>query len=100
MQLIEPPIIAPSVHLRRSAERAHSTTALGGDLYWQIGEHISRQLSADGWGHRTVKELAHYIQRRQPNAQGFSASNLWRMMQFFEIYRDSPKLAPLVRELS
>ena len=31
---------------------------------------------------------------------GFSASNLWRMMQFFETYRDQPKLAPLVRELS
>ena len=27
-------------------------------------------------------------------------SNLWRMMQFCETYRDQPKLAALVRELS
>jgi predicted nuclease of restriction endonuclease-like (RecB) superfamily len=35
-----------------------------------------------------------------PNARGFSASNLWRMMQFFETYRGQPNLATLLRELS
>jgi predicted nuclease of restriction endonuclease-like (RecB) superfamily len=70
------------------------------DLYWQIGEHISRKIAADGWGEGTVEALAEYIRRREPNARGFSARNLWRMMQFFETYRPQPKLAPLVRELS
>ena len=31
--------------------------------------------------------------------KGFSASNLWRMKQFYEIYADAPKLAALLREL-
>ena len=70
------------------------------DLYWSIGEHISQKIAGAGWGKGTVQELAIYIQRRQPNARGFSASNLWRMMQFYETYRRLPKLAPLVRELS
>jgi predicted nuclease of restriction endonuclease-like (RecB) superfamily len=70
------------------------------DLYWNIGEHISRKIAADGWGQGTVEALAEYIRPHQPNARGFSASNLWRMMQFFETYRGQPKLAPLVRELS
>jgi predicted nuclease of restriction endonuclease-like (RecB) superfamily len=70
------------------------------DLYWNIGEHISRKIAADGWGQGTVQALAEYIRRCQPNARGFSASNLWRMMQFFETYRDQPKLATLLRELS
>ena len=70
------------------------------DLYWSIGEHISRKIAADGWGHGTVQALAEYIRTRQPNARGFSASNLWRMMQFYETYRDSPKLATVLRELS
>lgn len=69
------------------------------DLYWTIGEHISRKIANDGWGKATVHELAAYIQRRQFNARGFSASNLWRMMQFFETYRHQPKLAALLREL-
>ncbi len=70
------------------------------DLYWQIGEFISRRVASDGWGQGTVKQLADYIQRRQPGARGFSASNLWRMTQLFENYREQPKLATLLRELS
>jgi predicted nuclease of restriction endonuclease-like (RecB) superfamily len=70
------------------------------ELYWTIGEHISRRVARDGWGKRTVQELAAYIQERHLNARGFSASNLWRMLQFFETYRSLPRLAPLVRELS
>ena len=47
-----------------------------------------------------MNTLADHIARRRPNAIGFSARNLWRMMQFYETYRDRPKLSPLVTELS
>jgi len=70
------------------------------ELYWSIGEYISQQIATDGWGEGTVEALAEYIQKRQPNARGYSARNLWRMMQFYETYRDQPKLSPLVTELS
>jgi predicted nuclease of restriction endonuclease-like (RecB) superfamily len=70
------------------------------DLYWQIGEHISQRIAADRWGEGTVESLAEYIRQRQPSGRGFSARNLWRMMQFYETYRAAPKLSPLVRELS
>ena len=70
------------------------------DLYCRIGEYISRRIEADGWGEGTVEALAEYIRKRQPNVRGFSARNLWRMMQFYETYRAAPKLSPLVRELS
>lgn len=70
------------------------------DLYWNIGEYISRKVAEEQWGRGTVEALAVYIQRRRPGASGFSASNLWRMRQFFETYSGQPKLAPLVRELS
>ncbi len=70
------------------------------DLYWSIGDFISRKIEAQGWGKGTVESLATYIQRRRPNAKGYSARNLWRMSQFFETYRNQPKLTPLVTELS
>jgi hypothetical protein len=54
------------------------------DLYWRIGQYISRKIVEEGWGHGTVAALAEYIRARRPNARGFSASNLWRMMQFYE----------------
>ena len=68
-------------------------------LYWQVGAFISRRIDTDGWGKGTVSALAAYIERRHPGLRGFSAQNLWRMRQFFETYRDQPKLSPLVREL-
>ncbi len=83
---------------RTKAVAAVNTTLI--DLYWRIGEHINQRIEAEGWGQGTVKQLAVYIQERQPNVRGFSASNLWRMMQFFETYHDQPKLATLLRELS
>ena len=70
------------------------------ELYWGIGQHISRKTAEEGWGKGTVAELAETIRRRYPSMKGFSASNLWRMMQFYETYRDQPKLAALLRELS
>lgn len=69
------------------------------DLYWQVGEVISRKISNDGWGKGTVGALASYIQEQNPGIKGFSQQNLWRMRQFFETYRDYPKLSTLLREL-
>jgi predicted nuclease of restriction endonuclease-like (RecB) superfamily len=83
---------------RTRAYAAVSTALI--DLYWQVGEHISQRIAGGRWGEGTVEALAAYIQDRQPNARGFSARNLWRMMQFYETYRAQPKLSPLVRELS
>lgn len=70
------------------------------NLYWSIGEYISRKIVAASWGKGTVQELSDHIRQHQPGMSGFSASNLWRMRQFFEAYRNEPKLAPLVRVLS
>jgi predicted nuclease of restriction endonuclease-like (RecB) superfamily len=85
------------------AARTRAVTAVNTeliDLYWRIGEHISQRIAANGWGEGTVEALAEYIRQRQLNIRGFSASNLWRMKQFFETYRGLPKLAALLRELS
>src|SRR5262249_32491985 len=54
------------------------------DLYWALDEYLSRRIAVEGWGQGTVGTLSEYIQRRQPGRSGFSASNLWRMRQFFE----------------
>jgi predicted nuclease of restriction endonuclease-like (RecB) superfamily len=70
------------------------------DLYWCVGERISRCIASDGWGKSTIVSLAAYIRRRDPNARGFSVQNLWRMRQFYETWRHEKKLSALLRELS
>ena len=85
------------------AARARAVTAVNTtliELYWCIGQYISRKAAKDGWGTGTVAELSRTIQRKYQGMTGYSASNLWRMTQFYEMYCEQPKLAPLVRVLS
>src|ERR1700751_2326381 len=69
------------------------------ETYWSIGEQLSRKVTEADWGKGIVKELADWLLTQGPDLKGFSASNLWRMKQFYEAYRDESKLAPLVRLL-
>jgi predicted nuclease of restriction endonuclease-like (RecB) superfamily len=70
------------------------------NLYWNIGQYIYNRIETAEWGKSIVKELADFLQKREPDLKGFSDANLWRMRQFYEIYKDTPKLAPLVREIN
>lgn len=70
------------------------------NLYWEIGEEIYRQQEENGWGKSIVQVLSKELQNEFPGAKGYSAANLWRMRNFYLTYRDSEKLAPLVREIS
>lgn len=70
------------------------------NLYWKIGEHISVKVENSEWGKSVVKELANYIQSTEPDLKGFSDKNLWRMKQFYETYKDYPKLSTVLRQIS
>jgi predicted nuclease of restriction endonuclease-like (RecB) superfamily len=108
---IDPAIASPEVvpvqdfeeivHLIELArlKASHSVNTVLIDLYWSVGEYISHKIEADGWGKGTVESLSIFIQKKQPGIRGFSPQNLWRMRQFFEIYRGSAKLSTLLREL-
>lgn len=83
---------------RTNALKAVNTELI--DLYWKIGEYISMKIDASEWGDSVVSELANYIARNHPELKGFSDKNLWRMKQFYQIYKDFPNLSTLLRELS
>ncbi len=68
------------------------------NLYWNIGEYINKKIEQSGWGDSVVKELANFIQTNEPEIKGFSDKNIWRMKQFYETYKDFPKLSTLLRE--
>jgi len=83
--------------------RAHAFRAVNTELitlYWRIGAYISRKIQTAEWGDAVVADLARYIQRHHPNLRGFTRASLFRMRQFFELYRTDKKVAPLVRQLS
>ena len=69
-------------------------------MYWEIGQFVSENVSNCGWGKHIVEEFAAYLQKHYPSSKGFSAQNIWRMKQFYETYRNNEILSPLVREVS
>ncbi|GFM73558.1 hypothetical protein PSCICL_45500 [Pseudomonas cichorii] len=57
------------------------------------------ELAGEG-GDAVVSQLADHLAQTQPGLRGFTRSNLFRMRQFYEVYRTEEKVAPLVRQLS
>ncbi|SDY63317.1 Predicted nuclease of restriction endonuclease-like (RecB) superfamily, DUF1016 family [Rhodonellum ikkaensis] len=70
------------------------------NLYWNIGEYLTNKIELAEWGDAVVTELAKHIQQNEPEIKGFSDKNIWRMKQFYETYKDFPKLSTLLREIS
>jgi predicted nuclease of restriction endonuclease-like (RecB) superfamily len=69
------------------------------DLYWRIGQHISRKIAAAEWGDGVVDQLAAHIAREQPGLRGFTRRNLFRMRQFHEAYGAQDFVTPLATQL-
>ena len=69
-------------------------------LYWWLGDNISQRQAALGWGKAVVETLAKDLQAEFPGRNGFSARNLWNMLEFYRDYATKQKLQPLVAEIS
>lgn len=80
------------------AMKAVNTTLI--NLYWGIGQEIYQQQQEKDWGKSIVEVLAEELKKEFPDVKGFSASNLWRMRNFYVTYNQAENLAPLVREIS
>jgi len=69
------------------------------NLYWQVGHFVSEKLGNASWGESTVVELTNFIKNRYPDIKGFDKKNIYRMCQFYQLYKDAPNVAPVVRHL-
>lgn len=67
---------------------------------WAVGAYLSQEVAVADWGKGIVTELASWLLTTAPNVKGFSASNLWRMKQFYATWNPLSKLATALRELS
>ena len=81
---------------KQKAEYQVNSTII--DLYWSIGEYVSKQIDVNGWGKSTVKALSEYILSKEPGIRGYSSQNIWRMKQFYETYKDKPVLINLMNQ--
>ena len=69
-------------------------------MYWEIGAFISDKVKNGGWGKAIVQDFSDFIQSHFMGIQGFSASNIWRMRQFYETYKENERLVTLTHEIN
>lgn len=69
------------------------------ELYWQVGQFISRKIAQAEWGDGVVAQLAEHLARTQPGLRGFTGRNLFRMRQFYEVYRGEQLVTALLTQL-
>jgi predicted nuclease of restriction endonuclease-like (RecB) superfamily len=81
---------------RTRAYTAVNTTLI--ELYWSIGEYISRKIESAAWGEGVVDQLAAHIARTHPGMRGYTRPNLFRMRHFFETHRVHEKVSALRRQ--
>ena len=82
---------------KQRALQAVNTTLI--ELYWQIGQRISRKVAAAEWGDGVVDQLARYLAQTQPGLRGFTRRNLFRMRQFYEAYPNAEIVPALLTQL-
>ena len=70
------------------------------NLYWNIGQYVSKKVERESWGKGVVQELSKYIITKNPFIKGFSPRNIWRMKQFFDTYNENEKLSAVLTEIS
>jgi len=68
------------------------------ELYWEVGKYVSEKVNSEKWGKSVIEDLSKFIIRNEPSIKGFSARNIWTMKQFYEVYKDFPKLPTVGRE--
>lgn len=69
-------------------------------MYRDIGEYISRESKNVEYGDAFVDRLAKLFTDNYPDLKGFNRRGLYRMKQFYEMYKDEEKVTPLVTQLS
>ena len=69
-------------------------------MYFEIGKYLSEKVKSEDWGSKAIDKLVLTIKSQYPYLKGFNRAGLYRMIQFYETYRDNIIVSPLVIQLS
>ena len=70
------------------------------NMYWEVGEYLSKLCADSSFGDKVIDEVANYIAETNPTIKGFNRRGLYRMRQFYETYKDDEFVTPLVTQIS
>lgn len=70
------------------------------NMYWQIGKYLSGLCENSSFGDKVVDEVAAYIAKENPDIKGFNRRGLYRMKQFYELYKDDKFVSTLLTQIN
>ena len=70
------------------------------NMYYEIGKYLSDKVSKEKWGSKTIDTIADNIKNSYPSLKGFDRRGLYRMMQFYDTYKDYPIVSTLLSQIS
>lgn len=68
--------------------------------YQRIGKILFEKSKDSDYGDRYIDSLSNYIKNKFPGIKGFNRAGLYRMKQFYELYMDNERVAPLLTQLT
>jgi len=69
-------------------------------MYYEIGKYLSEKVASEKWGSKVIDSIANEINNKYPTLKGFDNRGLYRMMQFYDTYKDNEIVSPLVSQIS
>lgn len=69
-------------------------------MYRDIGKFINEQSANAAYGDALVQQMADFFEKNHPDLKGFKRRGLYRMKQFYELYKDEEKVSTLLTQLS
>ena len=69
-------------------------------MYFEIGKYLSEKVASEKWGAKVINNIAEEIKRANPTFKGFDRRGLYRMMQFYETYKDNEIVSTLLSQIS
>lgn len=58
-------------------------------FYWNLGQDIAQKQSQNQWGNKLLDILAKDLKEEFPESSGFSRTNLYNCVQFYNFYNNS-----------
>lgn len=78
-------IISMIEQARQNALKSVNTELI--QLYWNVGEYLSKESEKTSWGDAFIDATANHIKENYPEIKGFTRRGLYRMKRFYETYK-------------
>lgn len=69
--------------------KSHASQVVNNEILltaWYVGRYVSEKIKTEEWGSKVVSLLSEYIRANRPEIKGFSRSNIYNMVMFYDEY--------------